>query len=225
MSYGKQRKPGRYALRSKKPTYKKRASARQWAARQSLSLIELGTFQTAETQEVTDVNAEYLTLHLPTRSATNFNNRIGDKTIIKEIKVNFTVIPNSAANVTVNADVRVMLVWDKQPNAGLPASPLPLSAGTPYEQLSPSYQDRFRILRSGIFTTGFVNPGTNTFSRSAPVVWHVKGLNLVSKFIGNGGTITDLETGHLFLFMLGNVAIGSNESPIVKFSAETKYVM
>lgn len=127
-------------------------------------------------------------------------NRIGNKVVIKsvDLKLGFT------AAAAVVGTLRMMLLYDRQPNGAFPAMTdillsQPAGAAVALSGLNIANKSRFQMIRDQ-----YIN-----FDAGAGLVqilhWYCKG-RWETEFGTNGGTIGDFRTGSLIL--AGYVAIG-----------------
>lgn len=172
------------------------------------------------TSDVIDTTTTTNALFLPTRSNNSFQDRHGDRTTIRSIRFVWTIKPGTLQ--ISGSWCRIVLFWDVQPNNAFPSGPLPFAALTPTSLPDPQYTQRFRILydkRVFIATTqlfdGSATPIQDKFFR--------KNLELVSVFTGNAGSITDVQSGSLLLLVIGDLANGANQNPVITFSTRCKF--
>lgn len=224
MSLYKQVKPRKTIQKKRRRQYARGRGNRDSTAvlyRRGLSR-DLQTFFTLTNTLATTAAVQYFPLHIPT-VGNSYNNRIGDKTLLKSCTVQFSVLPQSTE--TKINDVRCMLVWDQQPNKALPTSPMPLLEAKPYATKDPQLSERFIVLRECIVTTAQFWANTagivGTYNRSAPIKWYVK-LNNSSKFNASTGAASDIETGSLLFCYVADTA--ALVQPNIVLAAETKYV-
>lgn len=175
---------------------------------------------------------------------TGETNRIGRKVDMKslEIKIYITQNAGAALGAVTPSFFRMLLVYDKQPNAANPTwadvitstdnAGAVLSTSRDFKNMSNS--SRFRILRdwrsAAIQTTVALGAGG---AQSAYQVWpwHDKkgGIRVIEDFVnltgmgtsfnlGTAGTIADITTGSLLLMALGSVAAANAEFSANVFS-------
>jgi len=134
--------------------------------------------------------------------------RIGRKIYMKSLVVRGN-IDGTAANV--NDQIRIMIIYDRQSNAGIPNQLAILqdsnaAGGTTsvYSSINLTNRSRFLILKDF-----FLNiPSATTFpggigvdqTKDFTVEWYIPLKGLETEFNGtNGGTIADITTGSLFM--------------------------
>lgn len=185
---------------------------------------ELGTYDVSTTAVATTTGVLTL-LFVPTRTGNTYQDRHGDATVIKSINLNFTVKPG-VTTVTNSYPqwVRCFLFWDNQPNGAVPAGALPLTALTINAMTDPQYSYRFTMIRNWRYQMGSSTNGmTGADITTLQGHFYKSGLNLISNFSGNAGTIADITTGALYLYVIGDTAAVSNENPVVTFVSRIKF--
>lgn len=174
---------------------------------------DLQTYDVGGTLVPTNANAVYAVLNLPV-PGTGTNSRIGDRIRIKSIKLRIINQPNTLQAALVQY-VRWLLVWDRQPNSALPASPLPLLTTAVETMPNVDYKYRFKILKDelnivaddGIITPKDTDNSIWTFYRRS---------NLTCQYVAGAGAIGDLATGALLLVAYGSTAV--NPSNLIYYS-------
>lgn len=135
---------------------------------------------------------------------TTASTRIGNKVVIKTFQLRGElVVPNDAPANT----VRLILLWDSQPNGALPALTDVLTATDGKSFMNLANRDRFWVLKDWqmnvgpstnlVLAAGAAPPLTKTFN------WYVK-VNRETVYNGNAGTIGDIRTGALLLLGCGS---------------------
>lgn len=184
---------------------------------------ELGTYDVSTTATASTTGVVTL-LFVPTRTGNTYQDRHGDSTVIKSINISFTVKPGTTTVTNSYPQyVRVMLFWDNQPNGAVPGGALPLSALTVNAMTDPQYSYRFTLIRNWKFLMGSSSNGLAGELPSLQGNFFKSGLNLVSNFSGNAGTIADITTGALYLYVIGDTAAVNNENPVVTFVSRVKF--
>jgi len=183
--------------------------------------VEYNTYFILQADYTTTAAVQYAPIHTPA-VGTSYNNRIGDRSLIKKINIRFTVLPT--ATETVPNDVRVFLLWDKQPNNAAPGSPLPLLEAKPYATMDPEYINRFTVLKDATYTTGPDAAATGQVmaqhQRSKPIQWKLN-CNLECFHTANGQAITDIATGALLFCFVSTTA--GVVFPKIRMASETKF--
>jgi len=183
---------------------------------------ELGTKDVSGTATASTTGSLNL-LFAPTRTGNTYEDRHGDSTTIKTIRLRFTIKSGISAVTNNQAQwVRCLLFWDNQPNGAVPGGSLPLSALTVNALTDPQYSYRFKIIHDERFYI-CSSPGgdSNTGNCSE---FYKQNLSLVSNYSGNAGTIADLTTGALFLYVIGDTAAVTNENPVVTYVSRTRFI-
>lgn len=151
-------------------------------------------------------------------------NRVGRRCHMKSLRftgwIGFTALAGNGAGEL----IRLMIVYDRQPNGSLPAATDVLqsldqagnNSTSVYDGLNTANFERFRVLRDikwSIPDTGVAGAaGPNqlqTIQASSTVDFFIKLKDLEVHFSGNGGTITNISTGTIFLLGIGSQAAAS----------------
>lgn len=184
---------------------------------------ELGTKDVSGTV-VASTTAVLTALFIPTRTGNTYEDRHGDATTIKSIRLRFTLkAGTTTATNSYPQWVRCMLFWDNQPNGAVPAGTLPLTAATINSLTDPQYSYRFKILHDERFYLSSVTNGTND-NTGHQSEFYKSNLTLVSNYSGNAGTIADLTTGALYLYVVGDTAVVANENPVVTYYSRCRFI-
>jgi hypothetical protein len=174
---------------------------------------DLQTYDVGGTLSPTNANAVYAVLNAPV-PGTGTNTRIGDRIRIKSIQLRLLIVPN-VLQAGIVEYVRWLLVWDRQPNGALPASPLPLLSTAVEIMPNVDYKYRFEILKDElniVADDGSVTP----VDTSNSIFNFYKKCHKVSQYTGSAGTIADIASGSLLLVAYGNGAV--TPSSIVYYS-------
>lgn len=127
--------------------------------------------------------------------------RIGRQVIIKSLELRFSFSGGAA-----DSFWRYIVVLDKQANGAAPAITDLLVANALYSPKNLTYVRRFTILLDEI---GSVE--TQATSESMKTFEKYKRINYVTEFnAGATGTVTDIATGSLYMFVFGSNAAGGN---------------
>jgi len=130
--------------------------------------------------------------------------RIGNKIVIKSIHIKFSLISAAA----VQACVRFMLVYDRQPNGAFPLigdilTDQPAGAATPYGGLNIANKSRFQVIRDQFLTFDPAQSQVHNVNIYAKSRWEVE-------YGANAGTIGDFRTGALLLVAFSTFLAGGN---------------
>lgn len=225
MAVWRSNKGGRRGTR--RPSYGQRRRRRRTTTVSPLTIKRIPDLQTIDTvangvQMSTAVNTALM--FVPTRNNTNYTDRIGDQTTITSILFQCTFSRGAAQLAVTGQHVRILLFWDRQPNGAFPAGNLPLINATPTGLIDPQYTRRFKCLFDHDVCIG--PSGTEVSASSSELHFkYYKKCSLVTRFIGNGGSIADIETGALILYAIGDTAITANNVPVVNYSCRCKFTM
>lgn len=153
------------------------------------------------------------------------NNRIGAVVTFKSIDIRGVYNPGTiTSGQTPNSRMRLVCVYDKQANGALAAATALFSGGTPsfasqFDHRSVS--ERFIIIFDHI--TDSSAGECDTADKMAPVHFHLrKRLNLQSIYQSNGGTVADIATGSIIIFMASDSYEELNNADVV-ISAQLQY--
>lgn len=163
----------------------------------------------------------------------NLNNRQGDQTVIRSIRLCGHVVLTGDATATGTDYIKLLLIWDTQPNGAAPTlAQITQSTDqannnntTSYAMRNRTYVRRFRILmekhwsRPPIGAATTVANASNTFAqlhshRLGNMVDFRKRCNLRTTYSANSNpsVVADIVKGSLYLF-----AVGLNGAPQYRF--------
>lgn len=165
---------------------------------------------------------------------TDFTARIGRKITLKSVYVRgmaqSQVGTTDAATNSSAQQLRMILFIDFQPNGAAPATTDLLRTAAPASQLQLNNRDRFKILSDKIFIVDpymFSSTAGSTFATACNQAKNVKVYKKINQEVifnsTNGGTIADITSGALYMFWIGTVASGANDSIFVG-STRVRYV-
>lgn len=155
--------------------------------------------------------------------------RIGRKIMMKSLHFTGYVTQTQQANAVPNEFLRCLIVYDRQPNAALPAladviqstDNAAATASTARDMLNMSNAERFKVLRDWRIsiggpdnTLGLTEPSRQVLQVNPPGTKDGPFGMVIEAFIklnglemhfnnGNAGTIADITTGSIFLITLG----------------------
>lgn len=155
-------------------------------------------------------------LNLPV-VGTDYDDRIGRKITIKSVYVRGFGYIQAAATGGSAQDApiqlhRMILVWDKQPNAAIAAITDILAIATSSSHLNLNNRDRFLVLKDKQWVVGPLNATQGLNGNCGYPIKVYKKMNFEAVYNGtNGGTIADITTGALLLVTIGDVASGLDD--------------
>jgi len=186
------------ASNAKKQAYRKR---RKMVIPASISK-DLNNFDNSGTVGTSNVSFSYINLFAPIQGSSN-SQRYGNKTVSYSLQYTLFVEPGA------NVPMRVLIIYDRQPNTAFPSTPQPLTNLDTTAFKDPDLRRRFKILRD--FWMG--NAGANTLNSTGPHHCNLqRGLvkfALPSQFTSNSGTISSVQTGS-FVMVVYNGATVAN---------------
>lgn len=164
----------------------------------------------------------------------DMTNRIGRKINIKSLYVRGLIGSNlgftPAAAFGTTQQVRMIILFDCQPNGGAPAVLDLLNTASPASQLNLNNRDRFKIIHDKTWTFGpFVYSTASNYigiggSQVAQIKKYKK-LNLETVFNStNGGTIADISSGALYVFFIGSKAASATLASSVILSTRVRFI-
>lgn len=143
-------------------------------------------------------------------------NRIGNKVVIKSLHLKL----NIAAAAAVQSTVRVMCVYDKQPNGAFPAivdilQDQPAGVGTAMGGLNISNKSRFQVLRDQFVAVDAAQ------GLLYPLNMYMKG-RWECEYGANAGNIGDFRTGSIYVVVFSCYAAGGNAS-VTQINCRSRY--
>jgi hypothetical protein len=174
---------------------------------------ELKTIDVAPTQAEATTTAS-ITLLNGVATGTDFTNRIGRKINMKSLYLRVQMAPID--QVTSDTHVRMLVVYDMQPNGAAPAITDVLNTASTVDHINLNNRDRFKILVDKCVPIGAnVNTATQAYSNGKNVYYIKKYLNLNLKgcsevlYSGTGSTIASIATGSIYFLYFSGVAAGN----------------
>jgi len=143
---------------------------------------------------------------------TDYNNRIGRKMLMKSIMCRFIVklgTVDSPGQV-----IRLLIVYDAQTNAALPAVTDVLQTADVLSPMNLNNRDRFKILSDKWWSTGAFDQtaGALTAGEFCPAMEKFyKKINLEVNNSGTANTIGSIATGGVYAIVIGEVATNDFE--------------
>lgn len=142
--------------------------------------------------------------------------RIGNKVVMKSIHLKLSMVAGAA----VQACVRFMMVYDRQPNGAFPLiadilTDQPAGVATPYGGLNIANKSRFNVIRDHFLTFDPAQSQVHNINIYAKGRWE-------AEYGSTAGTIADLRTGAMYLicfttFLAGGNVQMSNGSARIRF--------
>jgi len=150
----------------------------------------------------------------------DYNNRIGRKTVMKSLYIRGHLRLKAAANLDHATpcpaqQARLIIFCDMQPNGATPNLTDLLTGADATYQLNPNNRDRFKIIKDKLYSFDTYEVSTlNGWAQSGRTGYDIKiykKLNMETIFNAtNAGTIGDINTGALYMVWVGTVI--SNDS-------------
>lgn len=160
---------------------------------------------------------------------TGNTNRIGRQVMMKSIHIKFEVAgsPFSATPVSPMSTVRAMIVYDCQPNGATPAvSDILETATIGFQTVSGTalrYSQRFKVLYDKRWKLNNQLTATSTTTYSEIYDEKYIKINLGTTYADTStGTITDIDTGALFLLLTSDAGVAA-DNPVLLFYSRVRY--
>jgi len=170
-----------------------------------------------------------------------FYNRIGRRINMKSVHITGQIVPSgNATGAGVAEYLRIMLIYDRQPNGALPGATDVLAdygqdgntSTTAFSHINMNNVERFAVLRDMRVAvpengSGGATQQINSIvgQQDNKVNWFVKLKDLETHYKSNSNpdTVADIATGHLFIMTLGNVAANANYGYTFDFNARLRF--
>ena len=156
------------------------------------SVRDLQFFDYNNTATTAAASMQYQELFTPVQGNAS-NSRFGDKIVMHSIQWRFRV--NNAATVP----IRVLLIYDAQPNGALPTLPQPLTALRVEAMKDPDTRHRFTVIRDWYLTNRVTATIVSNDEKHDAIQTGLTKFSEESYFTGNAGTIADIRTGSYIL--------------------------
>lgn len=190
-----------------------------------------------------NTNGRFILAHVPVLG-TDYNNRIGRKTIAKSIYLRGEILLQPCRQLEANPNTerivngqqaRLIIFIDSQPNGALPLVNDLLIEAEPLGQLNPNNRDRFRILKDKVYVfdpfiyrpNANADPSRNSitcFNRTAYPIKIFKKMNVETVFnMGVAQTIGDINTNALYVFFIGNHLADADLETTAKISMRVRF--
>lgn len=140
-------------------------------------------------------------------TGTDFTNRIGRRVTISSIQIRGIIRPTDLG--TNPQCVRLMLVYDTQPNGALPAVGEVVQNLNGTTMLNLNNRDRFKVIMDKQYAIGGISDTATQAYAMSPTVFNVKmykKCNYDVIFDGTTNAISDIQSGSIFLLTLGSEA-------------------
>jgi len=162
----------------------------------------------------------------------DYNNRIGRKTVMKSLYIRGHLRLKAAANLDHATpcpaqQARLIIFCDMQPNGATPNLTDLLTGADATYQLNPNNRDRFKIIKDKLYSFDTYEVNTlNGWAQSGRTGYDIKiykKLNMETIFNAtNAGTIGDINTGALYMVWVGTV-ISDDSIPEAYVSTRVRF--
>lgn len=141
------------------------------------------------------------------------NQRVGKRVILKSLQARGAL---QSGTTTVIADTTVLIIYDRQPGAALPAITDILDTINSRSFNNDGNSDRFKIVRrfDNLMLGNTTAPTTGREGVNFDEFIDLKGMPTVYKALGTGA-IADISSGALYLVTVGNLAAGTTAGILV----------
>lgn len=163
---------------------------------------DLNNFDNSGTASTSNVTFTYINLFAPIQGSSN-SQRYGNKTVAYSLQYTFFVDPGA------NVPMRILLVYDKQPNTAFPTTPMPLTNLDTTAFKDPDLRRRFTILRD----LWIGNSGANTVVSNDPNHTNLQRgylkFALPTQFTSSSGTISSVQSGSFILVAYNGATVAN----------------
>ena len=139
--------------------------------------------------------------------------RTGNSIVQRNLEMRLNVRWATASAVP-TATLRVMLIWDRQANGSLPNASNVLQFVDYLSPINDSYRKRFKVIYDKNLSVQSTGPSIVQTKKLKKLS------NTVTRYSGNGGTIADITTNSLFMFMISSEAVNG---PLVNYAFRMRY--
>lgn len=155
-------------------------------------------------------------------TGTDFNNRIGRKVVFKKIQVRGQ-FRASNAGIPEQQLLRIMLIYDKQPDTGNPTPALVLQQSNSTSFVNNANTDRFQIIMNKMVTMAAYAAANDSSGGPACLVDEYIECDLVTKYDDTTAAAASIEYGAIWLISIGSVAAGAAAGTFVG-SVRLRYI-
>jgi len=219
-----------YAMRMAKKAASAPLSNRGFSSMNVLQNREKKFYDINTASYACNTTGSFTLLHIP-QLGSDYNNRIGRKTLLKSLYIRGYCYIDPAAAISTNVVCqtqlcRFIIFVDNQPNGATPSVTDLLTESLPQSQLNPNNRDRFKIIKDKqfvfdpVYQVDTATQARCNWNRTTYPIKIYKKLNIETVFNGtNGSTIGDINTGALYMMMIGSTAAGAADAT---FSISTR---
>lgn len=139
----------------------------------------------------------------------DFNMREGRKVTWASLLFRGTIFATDAANLPTGDVVRVMVVWDNQPNAALAAVTDVLATASYESAMNLNNRERFMVISDKFYTieASHYTAGALDGGSPCPVFFNIfKKFNLNTIFSGTTAAVGSISTGTMFVLAISKAA-------------------
>lgn len=157
------------------------------------------------------------------QQGSDFTNRVGRKVMWKSLYVRFLVqhdrtSAGAGAGVSPNSSVRIIIIHDMQTNGATPTVAALLNSANTTAPLNLDNRDRFKVLMDKFYAMPGVSKTAtdiNSAGNTAFTIKKYRKINFETIFnSGTSGAVADINSGAVWLFIIGDQASGDNCSTV-----------
>ena len=156
-------------------------------------------------------------------AGTDYNQRIGRKTLIKSLLIRYTINP-VASTVNPNGDVvRVMVIYDNQTNGALPSVSDVLQSAFFQAPMNLNNRDRFKVIYDKFHPMAAFAYSAGALTTGSPITKNVtkyKKCSLDCIFSGTTAAVGSIATGGIYVLTISMTNAVSN----INFDCRIRFI-
>lgn len=187
---------------------------------------ELKTVDTSASNLAVSTTPQFVLLN-GVATGTDYNTRVGRKTLLKSlyVRINFKFNSN---NPVAGVACRLMIIQDKQSNGAVPTIANVLQTGNYIDPINLDNRERFNVLMDKLYTffpastsAGPIIGGGNPITKTVKVY---KKLNLATIFSGVGATIGSIQTGGIWMLWVTDTGVAATPHYLLDYYSRVRFV-
>lgn len=159
-------------------------------------------------------------------TGTDYNARIGRQTKMKSIYLRVTFEYRTLSG-AIGDFIRMLVIYDRQPNGVALTAANVLQGGSYIDPINLDNRDRFSVIADKMMTFNPVQYSTALPSGGNPANKHVKiykKMNLTTQYSGTGATVGSIQTGSVYIILLGANYAAGNEMIRTDYYSRIRFV-